>query len=370
MKLQIYYQDIKTFEIKDKIEVKYEIFKDNFLLEYKNKKILIFSKNIRQNSFYFADLLIEKINNDPKNNYWFSQEIFYKVSKINKLEFANKNINFLTQIQDFILNSKKNYLKFIPLLLLGKNYLENNEVVNILKKIQIYHLFVISGFHIGFIKVIFFKFLSWTKIKNWIIFILFLIFSFFYLTILNFPISAIRAFVFLFLIEINKNIFNKKYKNYEILIFVGLVFIVKNIYIIFSISFILSFFISLIIILIINLKIKSKILNFIFISIFANIASFFILNFFGNYNYNVFSIFNSIIFTPFISFFYIFTLIFFWSKNFLDFICGNILYFLTIISNYQIIIEIPIPKKVIILFVIVHFLFLPLIKKNEKKFNK
>ncbi len=366
--LELKKHEIDNFEINDKIFIKNKLFKNNYIFEYDNKKILIFSKNIKENLIYSANLQIKKINSDEvMRDFLYSNNIYYKVVKINNFLYKNEHENFLITIKKFILNSKNNYLKFVPLLLLGKNHLENNELINILKKINIYHLFVISGFHIAFIKIFFEKIFNFLKIKYFIFIIFCTIFLLFYLLILDFSVSALRAFIFLILLEVNKKIFLKKYKNYEILIFTGFIFIIQNIYIVYSISFILSFFISLVIIFITNLKIKNKFMNLIVISTVANISSFLILNFFNVYNYNVLSVFNSIIFSPLISLLYSLFFLLFWAKDFIDYICGYLLKLLIFYEQFQIIYQIYLSKWLIFILSILFFWFLPLINLKKIK---
>ncbi|WP_436359066.1 MAG0480 family ComEC-like protein [Mycoplasma sp. 480] len=363
----------KTFVIEKNNIQFYKLSKKSFFFDFESRKVLINYPDIQENALYNAKLEIEKIENNNEKLSWNlflkSKNILYKVQKVLYLNFQEKHFSFLDNIKQYILSGKENYAKIVPMLLIGEKTNESNEIVKIIKDLSIYHLFVISGFHIGLINLFIKKIFNFLKIKEIWFFIFFFFFCFVYLMILDFSISSVRAFVFIIFNYINLKLLKNKFNRIEILIFIALIFIIININVIFSVSFILTFLITLNILFILEFKIKNKFLNILLISISSNIIGFLIINIVDLTHYNILSILNSVVFSPIISILYIFSFIFIWNKEILDFISLVFIYIIKWFYPYQYYINLNFSFIISLIVICNYFLILNIInfKKNKEK---
>ncbi|MGZ9413474.1 MAG0480 family ComEC-like protein [Mycoplasma sp. Z386] len=363
----------RTFVIEKNNIQFYKLSKKSFFFDFESQKVLINYPNIQENALYNAKLEIVKIENSSEKLSWNlflkSKNILYKVQKVLYLNFQEKNFSFLDNIKQYILSGKENYVKIVPMLLIGEKTNESNEIIKIIKDLSIYHLFVISGFHIGLINIFIKKIFNFLKIKEIWLFIFFFLFCFFYLMILDFSISSVRAFVFIIFNYINLKLLKNKFNRIEILIFIALIFIIININVIFSVSFILTFLITLNILFILEFKIKNKFLNILLISISSNIIGFLIINIVDLTHYNILSILNSVVFSPIISILYIFSFIFIWNKEILDFISLVFIYIIKWFYPYQYYINLNFSFIISLIVICNYFLILNIInfKKNKEK---
>ncbi|MGZ9414467.1 MAG0480 family ComEC-like protein [Mycoplasma sp. 5370] len=363
----------KTFVIEKNNIQFYKLSKKSFFFDFESRKVLINYPDIQENALYNAKLEIAKIENNNEKLSWNlflkSKNILYKVQKVLYLNFQEKHFSFLDNIKQYILSGKENYAKIVPMLLIGEKTNESNEIVKIIKDLSIYHLFVISGFHIGLINLFIKKIFNFLKIKEIWFFIFFFFFCFVYLMILDFSISSVRAFVFIIFNYINLKLLKNKFNRIEILIFIALIFIIININVIFSVSFILTFLITLNILFILEFKIKNKFLNILLISISSNIIGFLIINIVDLTHYNILSILNSVVFSPIISILYIFSFIFIWNKEILDFISLVFIYIIKWFYPYQYYINLNFSFIISLIVICNYFLILNIInfKKNKEK---
>ncbi|WGI36322.1 MAG0480 family ComEC-like protein [Mesomycoplasma lagogenitalium] len=346
-----------------------------FTFKYKNFDILIKDKNISENYIYNGQFIIEKIDFSLQTNskmmYLKSKNIFYQVQKINFIKEIKVNDSIILKIKNFLNNDKFYYSKFVPLLLIAEYGNDEKELLDILKKVGIYHIFVISGFHIVLIKTLIEKFFKLLKMKNGYGFITFTSFTLIYLIILNFPVSALRAFIFLLFKEFNKKILKNKFTNIELLTFIALIFFINNIFVIYSYSFILSFFITLIILLINQIKIKNNVFKLLLISVLASIFSTIILNYNSLAQYNLLSSINSILIAPVVSILYILCFLCFWYVDFLDILFNIFFIFLKYYAMWQIFIDVSLHFVLSSSIIALFFIAIPLtLTINYEKFNK
>lgn len=258
---------------------------------------------------------ITKIKLDSSfNKYLKSEGVDYivdcqDISLIGTKYFLRRNI------MEYFNNDLPYYSRYVPLIFLGIRNLKNQVIVNKITNISIIHLFTISGFHINILVFLIKKILSFFKIKNRYINLLFLSPLFFYLYLMNFSIAASRAVIFSILSCINKSFLNNKIHKLNLLSIITFLFFVFNPYIVFSYSFIFSFVLSYSI-LIINssLNNKNKKMKIFLIALFFS----YLINIKLNEEINLTSFISVIIFTPLISFSYILTLLFFWLKPIID----------------------------------------------------
>ncbi|MBN3535022.1 MAG0480 family ComEC-like protein [Mycoplasma procyoni] len=319
---------------------------NSLYFSHKSLNVLILDKKIDPFSVYDFEFKIEKIETNEnlrKNlNYYKSLNIFYYASELKIQKTYHLDFSFKREVFNYFNDSPQNFKKIVSLLLVAQSQ-DSKDIQKILKDFSIYHLFVVSGFHMGIIKIFIYKLFFFIKRKEQLKFSFFVIFSLSYLFILSFPISALRAFIFIIAIQLNKFVLKQRFSKLQILIFIALAFIIYNPFIIYSYSFILSFLITLNIILVLQLKIKSKVLNLVLISIVANLSSLLVINVSINTTYNLLAIINSIIFSPIISVFYVVSIVFIWNKDFLDFLSFLVIELLEFLKNYQLIANLKIP---------------------------
>jgi len=212
------------FIIKNNKNVKFIIYKNDLEFKEGNKIVLsgIFNNIRKQGVPYLFDF------SDYCKYKGIKGEIDYQ-----KITLIDDSITYKEKISSSLLKRFSLSRPILNLIILGKNSDDVDVLYESMINLSIIHLFVISGFHFNFIYIILKKIVRSEKI---IIPILF-----FYLYLLNFSISASRAFFYLLF----KKIDNKKRLNsLNILSLVGLLFIFINPYVIFLTSFILSFTLS------------------------------------------------------------------------------------------------------------------------------
>ncbi|CAT04725.1 Competence protein [Mesomycoplasma conjunctivae] len=250
-------------------------------------------------------------------SFFKSKLTFFKIVKA-KTEIVGQKNTIIDSIQKYLLEGGEYYKQLVPIIFLGQVSTHGQILRDNLILLGVYHIFVISGFHINILKQTIFWIGKKICLNKSIYSSLFFIFLIFQLFILNFPISFLRGVIFWILVEINKIFLNKKFKKHELLVFTAIAMILSNIFIIYSPAFILSFTITFIILLINNIKFKDKKIK--------TLISFFIINFvsalftsYYNGSYNFLGPINFLIFSSFFTFFYFFLSLFIWSKPILDF---------------------------------------------------
>ncbi|WP_308701699.1 MAG0480 family ComEC-like protein [Mesomycoplasma hyorhinis] len=332
---------IKSFSIHSEVSISNKnalgvIFKFNgYNIFLKDKNLNIYDK-------IFISGTVTKITNKSTNfnieHYLKSFHTFFEIKTLNSFKIITRDEGWRNNIFKFLSSGNFNYSKIFPVALLGENFILDNDFISNLKQLNIYHIFVISGFHLGFLRLFIFKILKFLKINNLFSNIIFVILLSLINYILNFPISFLRATLFFVLSLVNKVFLKNKFKNFEILSFVGIIFILWNPLVIYSFSYIFTFLITLVLLYCLYLKIENKLIkNFISTVIVHIFAS--ILLLFFNEKYNIFSYLNSLIFLPFAIFIYVIGWLFIWEKNLLDFIAQHLLWIIEKIANFQIYIQ-------------------------------
>lgn len=294
-----------------------------FFLQTENAKFFIKGKSLEIDSWVkikgiLNALIVQKKENSSFILYLKSKSIFYEIVNSQVIENHNST-NFISTIKKYIFSGSENYSKLIPMVFLGSVTEDANFLKSNLIYLGVYHLFVISGFHINFFKQIIFWVFQKLKVKTVIykpIFFAFLVFQSF---LLNFPISFLRGVIFWVLIEINEIFLNKKFSKSTLLSWTMLILMGSNIFIIYSPAFILSFGVSFIILFINQIKFTKKWIKILVNFVFVNLTSFVYSAFYNSF-YNLFSPFILLIFSPFFTIFYIILLFFLWNKEILEII--------------------------------------------------
>lgn len=182
----------------------------------------------------------------PLNENGFNERLYYKtknlqgkfyIKNLEKISFK-KNIkdDFRNRIEKIsLLLNKRNGELFKSILLSDGSISEDKEEF---LNLGLAHIFAVSGLHIGLIFLFISKALFFLpkKIKK----VLSLFLTFFYIYLIGFPISAVRAFLMILFLNLSFFI-GLKYKTSTALILSALINLGINPYNIFSASFILSY---------------------------------------------------------------------------------------------------------------------------------
>ena len=254
-----------------------------------------------------------------------------------KIELLRKSSDVRNLFKEYLQVGEASYSKVTPLVLLGVKNNLTKEIYQTSLKMNIVHLFVISGFHLSLIFFILKFIFTKLKVSENFSLILSLFPVFIYLYFLYFSLSALRAFLFLLFNVLNK-VFNKKRFNsmqiFSFSLILIFVFFPRSIY---SLSFIFSFNATFMVLYANSLKFKNKTIKYFSIPFFAYLANFLIIIYINKF-ISVFGILYGYFLSPIIIFIYIFHILFFWFKPFVNFIDYYFLLILKIISktNYLI----------------------------------
>lgn len=148
--------------------------------------------------------------------------------KSNNVIVTQESRDIRAKLYLFLLNSKENYQKFAPLLVMGEKTAGSKEVYDIALRMNVVHLFVISGFHLSLINTIVIKLMSKINISEKQSGAIALVLLAFYVYILSFGTSALRAFLLILFNYINRQFLNKKYSSIELLNFVFIVMFISK----------------------------------------------------------------------------------------------------------------------------------------------
>ena len=258
---------------------------------------------------------------------------FPSVFKIERTDDIRVNI------RNFILSGGDAYNKITPLLFLGIKTPESKEVYNIAIKMNIVHLFVISGFHISLFFLIISKILKLFKVKeniaSWISLIPIVV----YLFLLGFPISATRASMLVVLSVVNKTLLKGKFKTLTILSVVMAVMFIWKPRSIYSLSFIFTFIATYVVIIVNSFKFVKKRNKYISIALFAYLSNFLPVVFNNGY-ISIFGIIYGVVLSPVFVFMYVITLFLFPFKDLMEYIDMGFIYILKFFNNSNILINI------------------------------
>ncbi|MGC8977621.1 MAG: ComEC/Rec2 family competence protein, partial [Candidatus Ratteibacteria bacterium] len=274
------------------------------------------------------NIKIEEIPS-PQNPFEFDYKNFLKKQGIlfqvrsEEIEVISENMNF--KLFFFILKERiekriEKYMKFNPdgcelvkLLTIG-----SDNIPDFLRKTGvmtgIYHLFVISGLHIGFLifllKILFIPFQKINNEKPFLFPLILSVFLWFYNFLCGFKVPITRAVMMVSFYLISE-IFGREISPFQSLIFACIFLLLLNPFYIYSLSFLLSF-ISTAGILILYKRIskylrKNFLINSFIATISAQIFVFPILFYNFGYFYPL-GILNNLIFTPFVGIITIFSL--------------------------------------------------------------
>nr|WP_157977616.1 ComEC/Rec2 family competence protein [Mycoplasma struthionis] len=236
------FQDTKRLQdlvIENKDAKIIKVFASKTLVNINNQNVLVDFKIKIDESFSHLNFLkisakitkIKEVNNFSLANNFYLEILKNNIKEIKILKRATF-INLFYENKD-----TKEFLNLILFNIANKN----SDLYLSLSKLNISHLFTISGFHFGLIFLILNFILKKLKFNKFFIFLITEIILFYYLYLLNFSLSALRALIFLNSFYIFKNFLKIKIKTINIFLLNTFVFIVLNLNIIYNLTFILSF---------------------------------------------------------------------------------------------------------------------------------
>ena len=292
---------------------KYKFNGNKLEMEVKGKERIIcnlYFKTIEEKEEYMEKIelgqtvYLEGIMKEPSQNtnkylfnykkYLLSNKIYYTFT-IEKISIK-ENINIQYKIKNSLIDRiEKLNSPYLYAFILGDTSFIDSSIKSIYQSNGISHLLAISGMHITLLFSTIYKLLE--KIKRTKFNILFVsILLLFYLFLVNFTPSSIRAglmFIALLL--------SKKIKSYKVLIFIFALLISINPYYVYNIGFLLSFIVSFYILIFNDLIKGNYFQKLLMTSLIAFIASMPVIIY--NYNsINLLSVFLNLIFVPFVTY--------------------------------------------------------------------
>lgn len=280
-----------------------EKYNNYVILEKDDIKCLYYDDSLEEGN---KILLEGKINKLDSNNEFYKYLLTQRVNFVFEGEVVenDNHITFNNRVINFLLNNKDEGNKNILKLILFNEKNDSNEIFyEYFDKLSISFLVVISGFHINLI----FKILKKTKILKYII-------TFFYVYLLNFSISSLKAFLYYVIKKVNRK-GNYPINNSDILSLLVIAFLFINPSYIFNMGFIYSFAFSYIINFVNNIligkKTSIKILKKVIIYCFSIPI---ILQ--NNYEISTNSFFANVLLVYPISFMFVFSLIYLFFDKF------------------------------------------------------
>ncbi|MCK5807317.1 MAG: ComEC/Rec2 family competence protein, partial [Mycoplasmataceae bacterium] len=243
-------------------------------------------------------------------------------------------------VRDYILSGPSNYQKIAPLVIMGYKTSGTHDIYNTAIQLSIVHLFVISGFHISFFYLMIEKLMKFTKIHKFFGGWFPLIILFVYLFLMNFPLSASRAFFLHLFLYINKIFLKKRFKSLDILAFTMAMMFVWRPYTVTSLSFIFTFLATIVIMIVNTFEFKNDFRKYIAISLIVYLStipiSIYINGYFAPLGYLM-----GLVFTPILIFLYPLSIVLLPLKGVLDFIYIGFIWFLKVMNNINFLITLP-----------------------------
>ncbi len=311
--------DEATSNIKG-IILDYNIDGDKLSLQIKGKEKIVANyyfdteeekKQISEKLRLGATVNLEGTLTKPSNNtipntfnykeYLKNKHIYY-IFNISNIKILNNDIGLLYQIKNKVIervNSFKKTGKYMQAFILGdKDYIEE-DVYSTYQNNGVTHLFAVSGMHVGLLVVIMGMIMQKLKIKELFININVCLFLIFYMFLIGFTASVVRASLLYIALLINKKL-DLKIPSINILYIIGMFLLLVNPFYIYDLGFIYSFLTAFGLMLF-SKKITGNYLVKLFkVSLMAFLFSLpvTIANF---YEFNILTILNNIVIVPIVS---------------------------------------------------------------------
>ena len=347
----------------------------NFYFQSEKEKDKITSILALGSKVYLTGNFTKPLNNTIPNTfnyqkYLYNKKIYY-VFNASSININSKNISIFYKIKNIILKKVNTYedtTDYMQAFILGnKNYIAS-PTYDAFKNNGVTHLFAVSGMHVSFLILALNTIFHKLKIKENIGNFLIASFLFFYMFLIGFTPSVIRASLLYLALLINKK-FNLNIPSFNVLYLVFLMFLLLNPFYIYDLGFIYSFLTSFSLIIFSKKITGNYFTKLLKVSTIAFLVStpITLLNF---YEFNLFTIFNNLIIVPLVSLIlFPLTLITF-IIPFLEPLLNigfNLLEFINNICN-NLSINIVVPKLNII-FLIIYYLLIYLIYTKGFKYT-
>lgn len=316
-----YYQSINLYKIDNTTSISCMIstipeYKSDYIRFYcktDNNKVLVYLANTEEtlkigDQIKMSNQLELVKNNTVPNQYNYAKYLqAYHIAYQNKIKEI-KIISHNQKIYYHWINQLISYYQDSPIseyllsFIIGNKNVFDDDFSTKTQTLNISHLFVVSGFHIGCLYLLlnyFLKYLKLTKETSEIIISICLIF---FLVLNNFSISVLRAVLLVIGLQI-KNRYKLPIENIHLLSLIACINLIINPFIINHIGFILSYLITFILFLshTIFANFKNFMVSFFKVNVIAQLFSLpIIANFDFSYN------FLSLLIAPFLSFYYTF----------------------------------------------------------------
>lgn len=325
----VFYKPNSTYHMstsyKNYKTIVYESCEKYCILKYEEKYFLLYNDvELFKNDIISFEANLKKIKNDSSlfgfefKTYLNNKRVFYEFENVNNLKIIKRNQPVNQKITFFLTSKLKGVSKiFISMLLFNDKNIDSLTYNN-LKQINALHLFVVSGLHFVFLFKLFnfiFSIVLKEKAKYPSLLILF-----FYLYLLDFSISALRAFLCLLLKSFD---IKKKLNSLDYLSISGIFTLCLEPLNVFNISFVMSYILTFVLTLSKNiLKNKTSIQKSILTG-FISFLTMLPIQLSLNYKINFLSFFINILLGNIILFYCVFCIL----SLIFSFVNGNIFSF-------------------------------------------
>lgn len=248
------------------------------------------SKNTIPNTFNYQD-------------YLYSKKIYYLLNA-QKITILNNKISINYKIKNYFISRVNSFCEtnsYMYAFILGDSGFIDNDVYSDFQKNGVTHLFAVSGMHIGLFVVVINNLLKKLHLKDNSISYFIICFFIFYLFLVGFSASVVRATSFYALLFFNKR-FNWNFKSIKLFYFLFLLLLIINPFYIKDIGFIYSFLTSFGL-----MTFSKKITGNYLMKLFKTSAIAFIFSLpvtlYFNYEFNLLTILNNLLVVPIVSLF-------------------------------------------------------------------
>ncbi len=355
-------------DAKEKVQVNYYFKTEEELKEVKN--------NLKLGS----TLVLEGVFSLPTNNtipntfnykkYLYNKKIFY-IFNAKSLRIKNNEVSFLYEIKNAFFKRVKSYnliSSYMEAFILGNKSNIDGDVYKSFQTNGVTHLFAVSGMHISFLVLAINSLLKKLKLKENKINIIVGLFLAFYMFLIGFTASVVRASLLYLFLMLNKKV-NLKLPTLNVLYLLFLLLVIINPFYVYDLGFIYSFLTSFGLILF-SKKIKGNyVVTLLKVSFIAFLFSL-PVTLYNFYEFNLLTIFNNILIVPLVSLILFPLTLFTFVFPFLEILLSWGFKVLEIISIFvsKLSINIVVPK-INIIFIIIYYLIIWLMYKKGFKYS-
>lgn len=320
-----------------------------------------------------GNLVQPSINTIPNTfnykEYLYNKHIYWTVN-IKSIKLNNDNISFIYRIKNAFITRLNKFTsnEYLYAFILGdKNYIDSDTYEKFSNN-GVTHLFAVSGMHVSFLVLAIEFFLNKFKVNSKITSSLIISFLIFYMFLIGFTASVVRASLLYILLLINKKL-NINIKGIFVLYILFLFLLIINPFYIYDLGFIYSFLTTFGLMLFskkISGNYLTKLLKVSFIAFIFSLP----VTLYNFYEFNLLTVLNNLVMVPFVSIILFPLAVIIFIIPLLEpilSICVNILEFL---NSFLDIISINlVVGKINIIFIIIYYFIVYLIYKHTFKFS-